>query len=43
MGFSLSHQSKSNILDMIGNHFSDSVVEAVKDGKNCKEQAITGI
>jgi len=33
MGFSLSHQSKTNILDMIGNHFSDSVVEAVKDGK----------
>jgi hypothetical protein len=33
MGFSLSHQSKINILDMIGNHFSDSIVEAVKDGK----------
>ena len=33
MGFSLSHQSKTNILDMIGNHFSDSVVDAVKDGK----------
>ena len=33
MGFSLSHQSKINILDMIGNHFSDSIIEAVKDGK----------
>ncbi|CAB4038532.1 Hypothetical predicted protein [Paramuricea clavata] len=26
-------ESKINILDMIGNHFSDSVVEAVKDEK----------
>ena len=34
MGFSLSHQSKSNLLDIVGNHFSDSLVEAVQDGKN---------
>jgi hypothetical protein len=34
MGFSLSHQSKTNLLDIIGNHYSDSVVQAVKDGKN---------
>ncbi|XP_028394494.1 uncharacterized protein LOC114518688 [Dendronephthya gigantea] len=34
MGFSLSHQSKTNLLDIIGSHFSDSVVKAVKDGKN---------
>jgi hypothetical protein len=34
MGFSLSHQSKTNLLDIIGNHYSDSVVKAVKDGKN---------
>lgn len=33
MGFSLSHQSKTNLLDIIGKHFSDSIVEAVKDGK----------
>ena len=38
MGFSLSHQSKTNILDMIGNHFSDTVVEAVKDGKNARNR-----
>ncbi|CAB4003354.1 Hypothetical predicted protein [Paramuricea clavata] len=34
MGFSLSHQSKTNLLDIIGNHYSDSVIKAVKDGKN---------
>ena len=34
MGFSLSHQSKTNLLHIIGNHFSDSLVKAVKDGKN---------
>ena len=32
-GFLFLHQSKINILDMIGNHFSDSVVEAVRSGK----------
>ena len=34
MGFSLSHQSKTNLLDIIGNHYSDSVVKAVKEGKH---------
>ena len=33
MGFCLLHQSKINILDMIGNHFSDTLIDAVKDGK----------
>jgi hypothetical protein len=37
MGFSLLHQSKTNLLDIIGNHYSDSVVKAVKDSKNLQD------
>lgn len=33
-GFSLSHQTETNLLDIIGNHFSDSLVKAVKEDKN---------
>ena len=34
MGFSLSHTSKLNMLDIIGGHFADEVVGAVSCGKN---------
>ena len=33
MGFSLSHQSKINLLDMIGDHFADGLIEEIKSGK----------
>lgn len=33
MGFSLSRSSKLKLLDMIGGHFADKVIEQVKDGK----------
>ena len=33
MGFSLSHTSKMNMLDIIGGHFSDKLVAAVRCGK----------
>ena len=33
MGYSLSHQSKINLLDMIGDHFADGLIEDIKSGK----------
>ena len=34
MGFSLSHQRKTNLLSIIGDRFSDTVIKAVKEGMN---------
>ena len=33
MGFSLGSSSKLKLLDMIGGHFADKVIEQVKGGK----------
>ena len=33
MGFSLGRSSKLKLLDMIGGHFADKVIEQVKHGK----------
>jgi hypothetical protein len=33
MGFSLSHQSKTNLLDIVGHHFADTLIDEIKAGK----------
>lgn len=33
MGICLSHQSKTNLLEIIGKHFADGLIKEVKDGK----------
>lgn len=33
MGVSLSHQSKTNLLDIVGHHFADTLIDEIKAGK----------
>jgi hypothetical protein len=33
MGFSLSHQSKINLLDIVGHQFADALIDEIKAGK----------
>ena len=46
MGFSLSHTSKWNMLDIIGSHFADELVTAISGGEKIQGtgdiQVITG-
>jgi hypothetical protein len=33
MSFSLSHQGKNNLLDIVGHHFADTLIDEIKAGK----------